>query len=52
MEGLLKIGVLFGQKGVHDVAEILIMQGMSNKGVALGNLGKYDEAIKCYDEDW
>ena len=26
VEGLLKIGVLFGQKGVHDVAEILIMQ--------------------------
>jgi len=60
VEDLLGIGVLFGQNEIHNVAEKIFTRvaqlnpnldkAWYNKGIALGNLGKYDEAIKCYDE--
>ncbi|MEW6680716.1 MAG: tetratricopeptide repeat protein, partial [bacterium] len=59
-EDLIGIGVLFGQNEVHNIAERIfdrvirlnpnLAEAWSNKGIALGNLGKYDEEIKCYDE--
>ena len=60
VEDLFKIGTLFCQRGISNIAEKIfdrIIQlnpnyadAWYNKGVALGNLGKYDEEIKCYDE--
>ncbi len=59
-EDLLGIGELFLLKKVYDVAERIFdrvvqlnpnsAEAWSNKGVALGNLGKYDQALKCCDE--
>jgi len=59
VEDLLGIGAQFWQNEVHDVAEKIfdrviqldpnLAEAWSNKGLALGNLGKYDEEIKCYD---
>ena len=60
VEDLLDTGVLFVQNEDYNVAERIFdrvvqlnpdyAEAWSNKGVALGNLGKFDESIKCYEE--
>jgi tetratricopeptide (TPR) repeat protein len=60
VEELLGIGVLLQQNKVHDVAEKIfdrviqlnpnLGEAWYNKGVSLGNLGKWDESIECFDE--
>jgi Flp pilus assembly protein TadD len=49
-----------GENGIYDLAERIFgrivqlapdsAEAWSNKGVALGNLGRYEEALSCYNE--
>ena len=48
----LKLEFYLGRRVFTMLPRSNYAEAWSNKGVALGNLGKYDEAIKCYDEDW
>ena len=38
------------QKAHKNLVKTEDIEAWNNKGRALGQLGKYDEAIKCYDE--
>ncbi|MGB8657306.1 MAG: tetratricopeptide repeat protein [Candidatus Zixiibacteriota bacterium] len=60
VKDLLAVGVEFGQSGSFDLAERIFTRVIKlnpnddkawyNKGVALVNLGRYEEEIKCYDQ--
>ncbi len=59
-KALLNIGVTYGKKKSHDIAEKIFShivqlnpnydKAWSNKGIALGKLERYDEALTCYEE--
>jgi len=60
IEFLFEIGAFFGQKGEHNVSERIfsrivqldssVIEAWLNRGLVLGHLEKYDEAIKSFDK--
>ncbi len=60
IDDLVVIGILLLENRIYDMAEKIFSRVVQvapdnvlawyNKGVALGNLGKYEEEITCYDE--